>query len=420
VVATCLACSDAPPRHAIVIVVDTLRWDHLGAYGSRRPTSPTLDRLAREGVRFERAYAPAPWTKPSVASLLTGLYPSGHGVETMKEALAARHTTLAEILSGRGFQTGAVISHILLAETAGSGLGQGFETFSETPVPNVITTPGVTAEAIELLRRFHADGRRFLLFLHYFDPHFEYLAHPEYGFAPPRAGRLDGRRGILELRAMRDTFSEEEVAFLRARYDEEIRFTDEGIGRLLAEVDELGLGEETVVVVTADHGEEFLERGWLGHTRTLYEELVRVPLIVRVARSGARVAEVRDPVSIVSVVPTVLELLGIDDHGLVFQAPSLADAIHGGEVPAATIVSEVDWVPVHPLHKLGPVSKQAVIEGGFKVIRDTRSNAIEIYDLERDPLERENLASGDPELERRMLTSLGGAMRRIRELPKVR
>ena len=391
-----LACGEPPSRHAVLVVVDTLRWDHLGAYGHSRPTSPALDALAAEGVRFERAYSPAPWTKPAVASLLTGLYPSDHGLEAMNHRLAPDLRTLAEILSDAGFRTGAVVSHVVLAEQYENGFAQGFDDFLEGASGDVESTPRVTDEAVGLLREMAATGERFFLFVHYFDPHFEYLAHPEFGFASPRAGRLDGSQGIRALREIRETLSDDEVRFLMDRYDEEIRFTDEGIGQLLSTLDELGLRDETTVVVTADHGEEFMERGWLGHTRTLYEELIRVPLIVR--RPGEAPAVVPHPVSTVAVTPSILAWLGVDPGDTRFGAAPL------GPAPSGDVVrSEVDWKPVSPVQKLGPVAKRAVIDGRYKLVRD-RSGAVEVYDLEDDPEERRPL--DDPALRKRLLPAL--------------
>lgn len=365
--------------------------------------TPSIDGLAAEGTRYDRAYSPAPWTKPAVASLLTGLYPSSHGVETMAHSLRPGLRTIAEILSANGFRTGAVVSHILLAEQYENGFAQGFDAFLEAASKEIVSTPRVTDDAVALLRGFAAESDtsngRFFLFVHYFDPHFEYLPHPEYAFASSRAGRLDGSRGILELREMRDSFTPDEITFLVDRYDEEIRFTDDGIGRLLSALDELGLADETLVVLTADHGEEFLERGWLGHTRTLYEELVRVPLVVRNPTDPESERVVTHPVSTVSITPSLLEWLGIETQGTAFEAPPLSDATR------SAVRSEVAWRPVSKLHRLGPVSKTALIEERYKLVRDA-SGEVEIYDLEEDPGEARPLVDLDPEVRRRLQDGL--------------
>ena len=405
----------AVARNAVVVVVDTLRWDHVGAYGYERPVTPRLDALASSATVFERAYTPAPWTKPAFASLLTGLFPSRHGVKTLKRTLPEEHETLAERLRAVGFRTGAVISSLMLGRKLGSGLDQGFDEYREADPANLKSTPWVTDQALELLHGFDTSGDRFLLLVHYLDPHFDYLGHPEYGFAQLRAGRLDGSRKIRELRRMRDQLTDEEIAFLRDRYDEEIRFTDEGIGRLLDAIDLLGLSQDTLVAVTADHGEEFLERGWLGHTRTLYEELVRVPFLVRVPRAEQAAPPPRritGAVSTVSLAPTLLDLLGVAAPADAFQAPSLAPLLLAGKGDATgPVFLEVDFEAESQHLEDISTYKKAVVDGRFKVVRDDVSGRVEVYDLEADPLEREDLSERDPELRRRLMKRLVEAIR---------
>ncbi|HKJ23551.1 MAG TPA: sulfatase-like hydrolase/transferase, partial [Myxococcota bacterium] len=255
-----------------------------------------------------------------------------------------------------------------------------------------LSTPGVTERALAALDALAAEDRPFFLFVHYFDPHYAYLAHPEFGFEPTRDPVLHGGEDIEELRARRASFGPAQLDFLRARYDEEIRFTDAGVGRLLAGLEHAGVDDDTVVVITADHGEEFMERGWIGHTRTLYQELVSVPLLVR-GRAGApgHGQRVPRPVSLVSLAPTILELAGVDAGGRAFEGPSLASFVAGGEPPpAGHVFAEVDF--------RGPVAKQAkkkaVIGPRFKLIRDDRRGRVELYDLANDPHERRNLARG--------------------------
>jgi arylsulfatase A-like enzyme len=404
-----VGCGSPRPRNVLLIVIDTLRWDHLGAYGYERDTSPAIDALAARGVRFERAYATAPWTMPSMASMITGLYPSGHGVKSVMSETSPSLHTLAEILRERGYQTAAVVSNRLIASPLESGFAQGYDIYQagEARGHDHVSTRGVTDQAIRILERFAEGGQRFLLFVNYFDPHFNYRHHREIGFAPPRVGRLDGRQDIGELREMPDDLSDEELRFLRDLYDEEIRLTDAGIARLLARLEELGLAEQTLVVLTADHGEEFKERGWLGHTRSLYEELMRVPLVIRTPGLWGTPRVVETPVSLVSLTPTVLDLLGIGIEGFDFQGPSLAPSVLGrrGTEPGA-LITEVDYVlPGDPRSKKRAF-KKAIIDGRFKLIRDDESQRIELYDLEADPAERTNLAEERPELRERLLREL--------------
>ena len=411
----------APPPDApnlLLVVVDTLRADRLGSYGAERPTSPALDRLAASGVRFARAYSPAPWTKPSVASIFTGLHPSAHGANRVKTALAEDAVTLAERLRAQGYRTAGVVSHDVLATK--NGFAQGFERYFEDEAlgHDHVSTEGVTRRALALLDELAAGNEPFFLFVHYFDPHYNYVRHPEFGFAAKGAGRLDGSQSLVSLRKL--DLSSEEIGLLRDLYDEEIRYTDEGIGRLLAGVDRAGQGERTVVVATADHGEAFLEHGWLGHTRSLYDVLLRVPLIVRAPGVAPRVVE--EPVTTVAVLPTVLELLGVPASDPAAQVASLAPRMRGEPASTEPLFAEVDFLPVFDPQKRA--AKKALIGPRFKLIRDERSGKVELYDLEQDPGETRDLADAQPdrvesllaELDERAEAAATGAMRgRVRE-----
>lgn len=382
------------PANVVLVVVDTLRRDHLSLHGHHRPTSPELDRFAASAAVFERAYATAPWTRPSVASIFTGLYPSGHRAMALNNLLSPEVETLAEGFTRAGYATVGIVSHVIVSERF--GFSQGFALWDEEEARghDHLSTPGVTERALAALDALVDEGRPFFLFVHYFDPHYAYRAHPEIGFEPSRGGELHGGEDIEDLRARRATFGPEELEYLRARYDEEIRFTDAGFGRLLARLEAAGVVDRTVVAVTADHGEEFMERGWIGHTRTLYEELVAVPLVVR-GRAGApgHGQRVGRPVSLVSLAPTLLELAGLDASDRRFEGPSLAPFVQGGDPPpTGNVFAEVDF--------RGPVAKQArkkaVIGPRFKLIRDDRRGRVELYDLENDPGERTNLARRAP------------------------
>jgi arylsulfatase A-like enzyme len=406
--ACCGAERDAP-RNVLFILVDTLRTDHLSAYGYARDTSPALEELAEGGVRFDRAYAPAPWTKPSVASIFTGQYPHRHGLNFVLATLPASAQTLAERLSQAGFATAGVVSHGFVGPK--NGFDQGFEVFDaeEAKGHSHVSTAGVTKRALTLLEKLREHERPFFLFVHYFDPHYEYRRHPQYGYAAESVGRLRGGESIHDLRDMGPSLAAEEVEFLESVYDEEVRFTDAGIGRLLDALEQRGLDDDTLVVATADHGEEFFGRGWLGHTRTLYEEVIRVPLIVRVPGSAVRGRIVDAPVSLVSLMPTILDYLGIDAPDAAFQGPSLRPLIEGSsDAELSPVRSEVRFIVLDPKNVLAEkvAFKHALIDGRHKLIKDFREQSYELYDLERDPGEREDLAASRPELLREMIIAL--------------
>ena len=382
-----------------MIVLDTTRYDHLGCYGHARDTSPSIDAFTSDAIRFDRAYATAPWTKPTVASMFTGLYPSRHGVRIMDAALPDQLVTLAEILGERGYATAGVISHVLLDRR--HGFAQGFAEYVEivdTKDPHeAVSTGRVTDAALEILSSF--DTRQpFFLFVHYFDPHYNYKRHSEYGFAAPNAGRLEGAETIYDLYDLMPDMTQEEIEFIEAIYDEEIRFMDDGVGRLLGSLEETVGFDDTLILIAADHGEEFMMHGNIGHTITLYEEVMRVPLILRPPgyRAGGTVVE--QPVSLVSVVPTVLDLIGVEFEDLVTQGPSLARVLDSENPPgrSSVIFCETD----EQRHK------RAVIVGRDKLIRDEESGKIELYDIVADPDELEDLSGERPERVTQLLAVL--------------
>lgn len=399
---------EAVQPNLLLIVVDTLRRDYLGCYGQARDTSPSIDALAEQSVVFERAYATAPWTQPSVASLLTGRYPSSHGVDKLFEALPASAMTLAEVLGCSGYATAAVVSHFLIGPRF--GFDQGFERFQLTDAKgaNEVSTPEVVANATEALRALAEQERPFFLLVHLFDPHHRYLRHEGADFAPRSAGRLRGTENINQLRQLRPPPGVKEVRFIRDLYAGEVRFSDAGIGEILAALDRLPRGKETLVVLTADHGEELFDRNWLGHTRTLYDELIHVPLMIRLLDGEGAGERVDPPVSLVALAPTLLELLGVDAPNGRYQGRSFARVLRGGHGEDEAVYSEVDFATRRPVP--GEISKEvrrrALVRGNLKLIEDQFSGALELYDLGRDPRERENLAARDPAATRALLETL--------------
>ncbi len=405
VLASCKSRADDPRPNIVLIVVDTLRQSHVGCYGASRDTTPTLDALAAEGVRFESAYASAPWTCPSVASILTGRSPSSHGLMAPRTGLAAEVETIAEMLAAEGYATAGVVSNSHLKSVF--SFNQGFDLWFQDQARDHahVSTPGVTDEALRAVEALVSTEKPFFLFALYFDPHYDYTPHPEYGFAVPEDGvRVAATANMIELRRIVPELTPSELTYIRGVYDEEVRFTDAGIGRLLDALRRSGVYDNTVVVVTADHGEEFVDRDWLGHCRTLYDELVKVPLIVRVPdATAARTVEM--PISLVSIVPTLREFAGLAPNARHVDAPSLLPFLRGGELDSyPPIFTEVDFKPFADPNQ--EAHKRALIDGGYKVIRDLTTGKVELYDLARDPGERDNLAESEPEFTRERLELL--------------
>jgi arylsulfatase len=394
---TATSCGPSHPplptaRNVLLIVVDTLRSDHLGAYGFPRETVPHLDALAADGALFRNAYTVAPWTLATLASIHTGLYPRTHGATDPTMTLSREAVTLAEILHEEGFATLGIVSNELVKKHY--LMDQGFDIYDESTARGhrYISSEAVTQRTASFLRRLDRE-KRFFAYVHYFDPHFVYRRHAQYGFAPATAGRLEGGERISLLREIMDTMTDEELEFVVDSYDEEVRFTDTAIGDLLRTLDELGLTEETLVILTADHGEEFMERDWIGHTRTLYDELMRVPLLV--ALPGIPPGRLVDaPVSVVGIAATVLELLGLDPSRHGFQVGSFAPLLVGDEAAAPEdVYLSCDFEPLFPNNDVKRTFMKGVLRGSHKLVLDERDGTYELYDLVADPAERRDLTA---------------------------
>jgi arylsulfatase A-like enzyme len=371
----------------VLISIDTLRPDHLGCYGYARPTSPAIDVLAARGVLFEDASAPSPWTLPSHASLLTGLYPRRHGLESYDFQLPAAVHTLAEILAPRGFSTAAIVNSHHLGEDF--GLQRGFAHFVYVQ-ENVgdIEPSRVEEEALAWLGR--GPGTPFFLFLHFYDVHSDYRSRPEYEqrFSRPYRGGADGTTDqLMEYRAGRLELGPDDAERLRDLYDAGIRQMDDGIARVLEALRMAGHLERTVVVLTSDHGEEFLEHGGVLHGRTQYQEVIRIPLILAGPGlpAGVRVPEM---VSLVDVKPTLLGLVGVPappDLDGIDLAPAWADP--GRRAPERFLFAEAD-------HNSGVTegNRRAVRGRRYKLHYDMISGNARIFDLEKDPKELSAMA----------------------------
>jgi arylsulfatase A-like enzyme len=269
---------DGPPN-LVLITVDTLRPDRLGIGGHSRATSPVIDELAAGGVVFPNSYSQSGWTLPSVATILTGHYPKDHGATDFHWSLDYKLPSLASILRRNGYATMGYVSHVMLTPTY--GIADGFSEYDYSVLN--IGHPHDVATADELTDLAVAGARRadkpYFLWVHYFDPHFEYLSHEAYA-----------------------SFGDSEID----RYDGEIAYTDFHIGRL---IDRLPDRSNTVIVFTSDHGEEFGEHGGVFHY-TLHEEVMRVPLVIHAPslehRTDLATTEQID------LLPTILGLLGIE------------------------------------------------------------------------------------------------------------
>ncbi len=310
----------------LLISIDSLRADHLGAYGYPRATSPAIDALAAEGVRFEHVMSSSSWTLPSHATLFTGLPMAAHGCSSKHPRLTPAARTLAEQLGDAGYRTAGFWSGPYLHPVF--GLDQGFDDYvscanfgyykdkqaggqgrANTQSHRDVTNPKLTESVLQWMRDWKAESSSapFFLFVHMWDVHYDFFPPAPYDtlFDPDYQGPMDGTR-------MRQVpgklLAAADMQHSRALYDGEIAWTDQHVGQILGELEALGWKENTVVVVTADHGEEFWERGEFGHRKTLFEESVRVPLVLRLPGGAHAGAVVPDPVGLLDIAPTLLAL----------------------------------------------------------------------------------------------------------------
>jgi arylsulfatase A-like enzyme len=353
------------PLNIVILLIDTLRPDHLGFFGYERPISPHLDALAMESVVFERTYAQAPHTPRSIPSLFTSRSPSHINFRHPRRnypLLREENLTLFEVLDEMGYYNLAVSSHYYFDEER--GMGQGFDEWDNRGALSIRDTNTVSAspETFEHLEE-HADDLinaegPFALFVHYFEPHGRWMAHPDL----IDFGQASGRQRHIN------------------RYDSEILFVDQYVGRTLDLLRELGLYENSIIVLLSDHGEGFDEHGHFFHGQTVYDEVTRVPLFIRVPGIEHRV--VSTPVSLLDVAPTLLALIG-------------------GAIP-----SEFEGRPLMPLgdtledrpvvSELLPYSNwrehiTSLVFGDYKIIYHANRRRYELYDLARDPGEQNNI-----------------------------
>lgn len=309
--------SGCKATNVIIVSIDTLRADHMSLYGYQRATTPNIDRFARTARVFDRAYSTSPFTSPSMVSMLTGLYPGGHGVRLLWQRIDAELVTLPDLLAPEGFQAAAIISNIVLGNDA-TGLGDRFAYFDETMDETQSQRPDMlerradatTDAAIAWLDDKRDPNQPFFLWVHYIDPHCPYdpPADRPLDFVHPTARPL-AADSIPE--SVRDDGVLDGLEYVD-RYDEEIAYTDVHVGRLLDRVAESGLLESSLIVLTADHGEHLMDgdASFFSHGFGVRDAVVRVPLIIHGA--GAPAGRVRQPVSICDITPTALAAVGID------------------------------------------------------------------------------------------------------------
>ncbi len=354
--------------NVLLITLDTVRADHLGCYGSATARTPTLDGLAKDGVRFSRAFCNVPLTLASHATIMTGLYPSEHGSRVNGiDAISKEAPTLAEVLAAHGYRTGAFIAAVVL--DARFGLNRGFETYDDYKVPGGFDPQ----DEMALIRYRRGDevadaalawlkGRSrkpFFCWVHLYDAHRPYILDEP--LVPPDLARA---------------------------YEISISFADRQVARLLAQLKKDGLLDKTIVLVMADHGEALGQHGEDEHGLLLYNEVMHIPMLVRLPRGGLKGSVVDTTVSTVDIAPTVFDLLRMKAPVPV-SGRSLVPALRGTLIPERPVYFETQF----PFTEYGWSPLYGALRGDWKYIRAPRE---ELYDVSRDPGETNNLAGAHP------------------------
>jgi arylsulfatase A-like enzyme len=389
------------PKNILLITIDTLRSDRLGAYGNPTVRTPTLDRLAREGAVFASARSPIPLTLPSHTSILTGLYPRTHLVLSHAYTLAPGRPTLATILKEHGYATAAFVSSHVLDKKY--GLDRGFDVYWQrwetdmgaTRAMNVVGLELTTKAAKEWLKARPPEGP-FFLWVHFFQPHKPYAPPPPLDrlYDPDYAGTITAEVDTLHhIWHDRVALAPEDLEHLIALYDGEVTWSDLEVGKVLATLEAEGLLDDTVVMITADHGEVLYEHDfYFGHDIMLYEPALSVPLIVRAPGLVSEGAVVGAGVRLIDVAPTLLDAAGIPPGEVGrFEGTSLLRV--ASAPPADTLYAEV--FPPKAEWKTKP--RHAVATSAWKLILEDESAERELYDVVTDPAERENRAASEPE-----------------------
>jgi len=369
--------------NTIIILTDTVRADHLGAHGYGRETSPFFDDFSRRNFWFENAYAPSSWTRPSVASLFTGTYPQNHGVQMRQDALGDTLPTLAELLRDHGAQTTMITTNPHVAPTW--RLTRGFDRVVELmPDADQLKMGNDASVVHEQLRRLLPKiAEPFFLYVHLIDPHGPYLPPEEeilaLGVTPP--------------------------AHPPDLYDGELRFADRHIARMVRSLDDAELLDNTIVILTADHGEELLDHGAMGHGHTLYQEVVHIPLAMsvpaRLLRRSTSCPRIRTNVSLVDIAPTVLSLLDLPLPTT--DGRDVSDALRCEDVTESPLFFSVDKERA---------SLAGILLDRTKLIVDRETGVQSLFVLDDNPGEIDSDHQADP-TQRETATALAALLARF-------
>ncbi len=378
--------------NVLLISIDTLRPDHLGAYGYERDTSPNIDGVARRGSIFLNAISTTSWTLPAHVSLLTGMDIATHGVANDGISIHPDIPLLAESLQAAGWRTAAFCSSPYL--NPAFGFGRGFDLYHNTDLEKSDFEDTVFLEDRYQWNEVHADitsprieeltvdwldknkGEKFFLFLHLWDPHFDFIPPPPYDtlFDPDYQGEVSPLHFMFN-EAINPNMDPRDLEHIIALYDGEIAFTDHYLGLIFRRLKELDLWEDTLVIITGDHGEEFFEHGLKGHRESLYDETVKIPLIIKLPGGAGQDRKIAQQVSIIDIAVTILDYLGIEPPPPM-QGVSLLPLIRGEDLPDDRgAFLELDYI------------LKAFRTNGFKLLFNVDHLQTTILDLKKDKKE---------------------------------
>ena len=376
--------------NVLFLSIDSLRADHVGSYGYERDTTPVIDALAENGLLFERTYSTTSWTLPAHTAMLTGLPDSAHGVVSVDDRLPDGLVTLAEIFQNAGYKTAGFYSGPFLSREF--GFAQGFEQYIDCTSYGLdsddkkatrahqqshvdITNPNIFWKVSHELTR--NDERPFFYFIHFWDVHYDLIPPPPFDrmFFPEYKGSFKGHN-FRHNPDFKVGMNRADFRHVIALYDGEIRFTDTTISMILDRMRAMGALENTLVVVTSDHGEEFLEHGNKGHRRTLYEEVTRVPLVFHMPGT-LKPKRIKAPVSIVDIAPTILDIVGLANESEAMGRSLLPLAKGDQDATISPAMSELTAPPRAP-------NVSSLVVGHDKIIRDKKRGDY-YFDLKNDP-----------------------------------
>ena len=407
--------TDHRVKRVILIIVDTLRPDFVSCYGCQSLSTPHIDQLGRDGILFTKAISAAPWTLPSVASVMTGLSPSVHMTIGRGSKLQDSFRTLAEYMLDAGYFTAAIGSNPFL--TSRRNISQGFIEYNFFPKPSIGKSFGARLLKRIVPSRFRAEvsthdltklachwieenyEKDFFLWIHYYDPHLPYSPPPDFIEKLPPSPAIG--TSFSKLEAVRGGYfvpSLAEKDWIRELYGSEVRYVDKSLGSLLDTLKRLNLYEESLIILTSDHGEEFWEHSGFEHGHTLYNEVLWVPLMIKPPLYGSKKLAkkvVSQVITTASITPTILDICKIGYEKEFLCAPPLSplwelnsDAFKPGPIISTGLLYYED--------------KESIIFDGLKYIRSLMTNHEELYDLASDPKERNCIASLFPDKTQRI------------------